>query len=322
MSTDGDWILAIGKEKIVGGCHKVGILGWKYFKTQLFSIKKAALFILSRYCIIYTMIKKETRRMKYPVTMLIVWMIGLSACRMDKPIDPIIVADVEREFTVDMLEILDMEGNYLTLQVATIREEDCMNAEIDYRVTQSGQKIGVSLNKIVIPVNCQEGKAPARAGINLGKLTIGNFDFALDLSQTISNKGTLVNGASSYRLQLKTENGIQLLHRELLKIPEQTIWGWISYAESTQSTAAAVLRDLSQLSSERVFEQGYYGHFSLSGDQLNIRELPSKQLFLPVLIHLKKESTDQLQAILQHYRSLYTGEQLSIHLTNWRGQSL
>ena len=260
--------------------------------------------------------------MKYPVTMLIVWMIGLSACRMDKPIDPIIVADVEREFTVDMLEILDMEGNYLTLQVATIREEDCMNAEIDYRVSQSGQKIGVSLNKIVIPVNCQEGKAPARAGINLGKLTIGNFDFALDLSQTISNTGTLVNGASSYRLQLKTENGIQLLHRELLKIPEQTIWGWISYAESTQSTAAAVLRDLSQLSSERVFEQGYYGHFSLSGDQLNIRELPSKQLFLPVLIHLKKESTDQLQAILQHYRSLYTGEQLSIHLTNWRGQSL
>lgn len=260
--------------------------------------------------------------MKYAVPTLTALLMLVSACQGDAMKDPIIVADIEREFTIDMLEILDMEGNYLTLQVETIREESCTNAEIDYKVSQNSRQIGVSLNKIVLPANCQEGSAPARAAINLGKLTLGNFDFSIDLSQTIKNPGTLVNGASSYRLSLKTENGIQVLYRELLKIPEQTIWGWITYAASTQQVATDVVGEISKLSSGRSFERGYYGHFTLSDDQLNIRQSPEKQLFLPVLINLQKEGTDQLQAILQRYRARYGTEQLSIHLTNWRGQLL
>lgn len=284
--------------------------------------KKAALFILQRYCKRYTINNKETLRMKYAVTTLTAMVLFVSACQSDAMKDPIIVADIEREFTIDLLEILDMEGNYLTLQVETIREESCANAEIDYRVSQNSRQIGVSLNKIVIPVNCQEGNAPARAAINLGKVTLGNFDFSIDLSQTIKNPGTLVNGASSYRLNLKTENGIQILHRELLKIPEQTIWGWIAYSATTQQVASEVVGEISKLSSGRNFERGYYGHFTLSDDQLSIRQSPEKQLFLPVLINLQREGTDQLQTILQHYRSRYATEQLSIHLTNWRGQLL
>lgn len=255
-------------------------------------------------------------------TLSLLLVVCLSGCRVDSMTDPIIIPDVEREFTIDMLEILDIGDNLLTLQIKTIRNENCLNTGIDYSLRQSGNQVGISLNKISPPLNCQPGSAPAQASINFEKLTLGNFDFSIDLLQTITNEGTLVNGASAYRLNMKTENGIQVLHNELLKIPENTIWGWISYSGSTQQAAAGALTDISLLSSGRSFDQGYYGYFEINEDQLSIRQSPEDQVFLPVLTNIKPENIAALQELLQHYRREYQPEQLSIQLTNWQGQIL
>ena len=39
---------------------------------------------------------------------LLLLLVFLSGCRVDSMTDPIIIPDVEREFTIDMLEILDI----------------------------------------------------------------------------------------------------------------------------------------------------------------------------------------------------------------------
>ncbi len=248
--------------------------------------------------------------------------VGLSACKMESLEDPIIVADIDREFIIDMIEILDISENLLTLRIETIRNENCLNATIEHTVQQSGNQVEISLKKISNPVNCQSGQGPAKTTAKLDQLTLGNYNFSIDLLETITNEGVLVNGASSWRLNLKTENGIQILHNELLKIPEYSIWGWVSYSGSTQQVAARVLDDISQLSSGRTFEPGYYGHFSLNADQISIRETPDNQYFLPILTHIRPENIPLLQEMLHNYRSTYQADQLSIKLTNWQGQTL
>ncbi|MDR2969608.1 MAG: hypothetical protein LBV32_08400 [Tannerellaceae bacterium] len=110
---------------------------------------------------------------------------------------------------------------------------------------------------------------PARAYIDLGALAEGTYTLNLyngDVKQT----ATLIVTAESYSIEMADNDTFGFKHKQLNRIPDNTIWGYVAYHQASTSTLVeSFLNDLTGAGAvKKAYRPGYYLHFEIdeSGD--------------------------------------------------------
>ncbi|MDX1942448.1 MAG: hypothetical protein SFU99_17930 [Saprospiraceae bacterium] len=258
------------------------------------------------------------------VKMRIVWMLLLvtlmAGCELASPKDPIIVPEVEDEFYIDLWEELNTPtGRALTVKIQSIKNEQCLNYRIDNFVSKTGNRIKVSINSIISPSDCIPGAAPVKADANAGSLPFDTYDFDIDFKGLVVNNGYLSVNGESYVLDMKSEHGIVVVRDELLRVPDNAVWGYVTY--TNENLANNFINDLQSISKTLSGQRaGYYGHFTISplDGKVFVHQQPTTSLVKTFLYRFDgNEST--LNDLVTAHRQSY-GNQISIKLLNAKGK--
>lgn len=253
------------------------------------------------------------------------WIIVLTAasgCNLSSLEDTVIVPDVDDEFYLDYWENLTPQGRFLEFRLRTIANESCSNALIDYDFKQSGRELSISINEIVRPEGCEPGEAPATANIRSATpLPGGYYPLRVDLQGTVSNDGQVVVTSDAYNVDLDKGGGIVLLRPELLRIPDETIWGYAYYEdEALQPAADEFLDSLQSISKGRVLRDGYYGYFTMNKGALKFDNTVAPNSARTFSYWYDGEKA-ALVELLEEYRANY-GEGLEVKIFNTLGEEL
>lgn len=231
------------------------------------------------------------------------------------------VPDVDDEFYLDIWEHLTPEGRYLEFRLRTIANEACLNASIDYEFQQTNRELSISINEIVREEGCIAGEAPAKADIRAySPLPGGFYPLFVDLREKVTSEGQLVITSEAYNINLEDGGGIVLLRPELRRIPDETIWGYISYEDEGLKQAADEFQArLQAISKARALQEGYYGYFIVNNKGvLNFTGNAAPNDARTFTYWFDGEES-ALLGLLEEYRSIY-GEVLEIKLFNTLGE--
>ena len=257
-----------------------------------------------------TMIKK--------CSIFLVLITGLVSCKLGSLDDPIIIANIEEEFEIELWEILQKEERKLVFIIHSIEEENCQNSTITAHSLISPRSIKLSIDEIITPSDCIEGNAPATAIVDAPGVVTGIYNLIIDLKKTIINEGQLIANEESYSLSTFTTKGIHLPNKSLLRVPNQTLWGFVHYPSvHEQAIAEEFVNELLVDNTINEPREGYYGYYTYRNSQLSIDEQPGENV-IPFILH-QNISSEAVQSLVDQYRSDSTG-QLEIKVLNSEGE--
>ncbi len=232
------------------------------------------------------------------------------------------VVNVEPEFTMDLFEKL-AGGKTLTFRIKSIDLQDCTNYGIDASSGHSSSFIRLVINNIVEPENCDPGPAFASTEVDVSPLPGGTYDFQVVLKDAIFSEGKLNVTPEKYLVDMPTTNGFYYIHKELMRVQDQQIWGYIGYENKDEGKPYAdqFLADLNSICSAANLQNGYYGYFSVDGGEPSLIPVPGFTNFQEFAFHLDAD-TETLKDLLQQYRNSTAGDYITISMNTWKGESL
>ena len=222
------------------------------------------------------------------------------------------IVKVEPEFTIDLFEKL-AGGKTLTFTIKSIDLQDCLNYGIDASSGHSTSFIRLVINDIVEPENCDPGPAFASTEVDVTPLPNGNYDFQVVLKDAIFSEGKLDVSPEKYQVDMSTTNGFYYVHKELMRIQDQQIWGYVGYEDKDQGKPYAdqFLADLASICSDAELQNGYYGYFNVDGHELGLIPAPAFTNFQEFAFQLDVD-TETLKDLLNQYRNSAAGDYLTI----------
>lgn len=250
----------------------------------------------------------------------------MTGCDFSSLDDPIVITEVDDEFTVDIWETLapTKEGRNLLVKIESIKTENCLNYRIDYQFNQDGNRLKVALNNIVKPLDCVTGEATVKADINTGYLLNGIYSFNIDLKNTILNNGQLTILGDSYTLDMYSENGFSLKRKELLRVPTSAIWGYVTFQKASDEALANQFIEALQSKSHNPssYRPGYYGYFDIAAidRKVTVHEQPATAN-MKTFLYDYTDDAGKLKELVNRYRQDY-GNQLTIKLYNAQGETI
>ena len=258
---------------------------------------------------------------RYYLALLFLVAVGSWSCRVESLDDPIIIPLVDQEFSFQMWQNLSSDNPFpLEIRMYTIEDYGCLNTTILTSFSRSGRNLEFTLFDILDPEVCDEGLAPATATESLYDIQQDLYRLKIELQDVVSNEGWLTVDDNSYVISMDEESGISWDHYEMQRIPENALWGYISYPDATaQLQAEAFITELEAISATSMLEDGYYGHFSLtdSGTKLevNTTTVPAQTVMF-VLEHdgPRLEIDQQVEAFLTE-----TNPEVKLHIWNGKG---
>jgi len=247
-----------------------------------------------------------------------------SSCELSELSDPIVVSDVEDEFKIIPWERLSPEGRTFEFRLETLAVQDCKSASISHQLNINGNQISLSIREIDAPKDCDPGTDPALGVANAGELSPRFYELTIDLKNTVFNEGQLSVFGDRYVIDMESTEGFEIANRELRRVPEQTIWGYVTYPKNEdQGLAEDLLSDIDSISQTRDFTSGHYGYFRINDNSTNKVTIAGhpNTLNLKQFIYQYEENLDDLATLVEGYRNQY-GEQLDIRLYTWTGEEL
>ncbi|MFK7935286.1 MAG: hypothetical protein AB8G22_17365 [Saprospiraceae bacterium] len=255
-----------------------------------------------------------------PLLSLILIILGsIWSCTFNNVDDPKVVVSIEDEFEIQLWETLSSDQRSLQLRTETLAEEQCLNYEIAFQVVKRSNRIRTTIDDIIEPDDCLPGNARPTAHIDLGKVDNGLYEFEINLkNSTIVNTGQLVVNDNSYLVEMNSTDGITLTPNQLLRIPEGTVWGYLS-ADNVENIATDFLTDLNTSENTKEFLEGNYGYFSLTGD--NEISFPIETTFQQkrTFVLDYQGEVEELETLVEQYKVQY-GELLKLQVYTWQGQ--
>lgn len=245
----------------------------------------------------------------------------ISACSFDNTGDPIIVPEVEKEFQIELREQLGPSPRGLQVLLQTVQWQPCLNATIAQELLPAPGLIRIDIAGIELPDNCIPGSAPARDTILVGALANNNLPFEVNLKNTISNEGTLRITDEIYALNLGAEKGLVVPFKQLRRIPDYTIWGYVGYGSpSAASIAGQFVNEIFVRSVSANLQAGNYGYFSVApgSGNITIADSPSDLTLRPFAFRYTG-NVDDLRSLAEVYRNQY-GTLLQIRLVAVTGE--
>ena len=211
-------------------------------------------------------------------------LLGLSllggSCKVDSIGDPIIVPLIDQEFVLDLWENLQATTiSPLEIRMATIAEENCLNAGILRAYERNNRALKLTLYQILDPEVCDPGQAPAKGKEAIYDVNSGVYQLDVELQGVVINPGTLTITSSSYKVEMQEENGTSWLHYELYRVPNAALWGYVTYSNAFQEQQTTdFFNNLAAMSEPIQLAEGYYGHFTVASGsgQLTVHEMPTQ----------------------------------------------
>ncbi|PSR11523.1 MAG: hypothetical protein DA408_20850 [Bacteroidetes bacterium] len=223
-------------------------------------------------------------------TRFLLLLIGVSllggSCKVDSIGDPIIVPLIDQEFVLDLWENLQATTTSpLEIKMATITNENCLNAGILSTYERNNRNLKLTLFEILDPEVCDPGQAPAVGQEAIYDVNSGIYQLDVELQGVVVNPGTLTITSSSYKVEMQEENGTRWLHYELYRVPNAALWGYVTYSNAFQEQQCTdFINDIAAVSDPIQLPDGYYGHFTVAdGGELTVNKMPNQPGIRPFI---------------------------------------
>lgn len=225
----------------------------------------------------------------------------------DKVESPQRVINIDKEFTIEMIEVLSPDQNSLAFNITTIENQECLNSSITFSASSRTELIRIILEGINTPENCVSGNQLISSTIPFSTPN-DQIEVEIQLSDVINNNGKIeVNeDGNQYSLTMETEHGFRISNTVLNTIPKGYFWGYIG-TNNIQIINAfeGFLNEISNEGIDAIFSDGNYGHFNI--DNQNIDKVKGKEDLQNEVIFLKEltGSKEQIEQIAEEFRVQY-----------------
>jgi hypothetical protein len=210
---------------------------------------------------------------------------------------------VKKEFNIQLWEKLTPAGGELQMIVNSIEPQPCPNTHLDYYVSIIDNKVTVTLKSFTVPTNCTGIAVYTTDTLSIGHLSNGAYKLAINLKDAVLNNGSLLVNSNLYVVDLQSENGIAVGSKQLFRIPENTLWGYVNYESSGTNKAQYFVDSLRTICQPILLPNGQYGHFDVVNEALR---MPAKiQYARPIAttFFFKYDATeDKLNKLIQYFK--------------------
>jgi hypothetical protein len=239
-----------------------------------------------------------------PILILAVGFLLTISCRKNLGDKETIIA-VDKEFEVLPWEKLDESGAFLQLRLATIQNQECGGTRINYTTNALNNQLTVSINSLVYPLTCNGFAEPARDTINLTALKKSDIPFRLTLKDVIINDGILHVEEGRYMFEMKKENGISMPKKEILRVPQGAMWGFIATDNGQDARYAQMIDSLKTIATPLSMPAGDYGYFNYTGTDIGIAaKFTTQKPTIRRFILRQTGSKEQLNNVLKYFRTV------------------
>ena len=178
--------------------------------------------------------------------------------------DPNINIQVNAKINVIVSESISQTGRTVALTCATDSIYPCSNYGISSAMQSEGSTIVFRFYNITIPNSCFGNPGPATVQFNLGSLGNGNYDLQFLINDDVFQTTLTVSG-NYFKFSNTASKWVSIKNQTTLRIPTNTIWGYIGFYEDTlKSQALAYLDSLKNLGAKSYnFLPGNYSLFQV-----------------------------------------------------------
>ena len=233
--------------------------------------------------------------------------------------------NISDEIQLELWEALSVNQRFLHLRLSTIDDLECENYTISYSVNTADQRISVSINDLIAPTVCIPGMAPGTGLISLGAVDPNLYTIEINLKNNqIINKGILNVFSDKIKLDMQTDYGIQFPYTTLLRMPENTIWGYIDFMDNSADEEAIgqdIYETLGPLTNTLVLPSGEYGHFKIIDQNIESIKIDHADRNENVFLLEQTATKTEFESALEEIRNRYDSA-LSVHLFFSDGSSL
>ncbi len=249
----------------------------------------------------------------------------ISACT-DKNETPVVVFDVEDEFSIRLKENLNINGRDIAFEISSLAGYNCEDVVLDTEFSRTNDGgINIYIHDLIIPNNCTEGNTIPKQELTIGELDNGTYNINITLRNVVINLGELIISEESYVLSFENElKGIVLDAREVLKIPEGFIWGRVEVNNDNANFLLDAFKN--KLNNTGAIESflaiGQYSSFEMSNTGELLFENSSEFNYsFPFVYNYGTQNTEGLNGIVQSFLSDYNNTyDLDIDLFTYDGK--
>ena len=246
----------------------------------------------------------------------------IQSCNPDQNGQNEIIIDVDDDFQIRFLEDLSSPQEDLILVLESIRNSECQGDQLIAKVNNYSNAIRIEVDVIPSRIGCEPGSAPIRTEGHTGSLEIGKLPISINFQELIPNNGSMLIGDRSYQLEMETTHGFYLPYKSLNRVPENLVWGYISFGSVYRQFAQEFVEELRLIFKDQQLGLGNYGHFEVASDQKitvlgQEKETFNSQSFAGFY---SPEDLNQIQALIQDYKEKYTG--IKFYVINSKGVRL
>ena len=233
------------------------------------------------------------------------------------------VINVNEDFTIDMNQLLG-SSRQLVFELASVEPVSCMNTSINNAVFIQNKKVTLLINNIEPASDCNPGEAAARATSHVGYLQNGDYDFFVTLRNTVTNEGKLTVSNDQFEISMTSSDGISILNDVMLRIPEETIWGYVAYDDENAVGAAPqdFINELESLTQQKQLEQGFYGYFNIATTGDLVFKTPPAFNHINSFFYEFDGEDEELINMLENYRNGSNGDNMELVIFTSNGKVL
>jgi hypothetical protein len=245
----------------------------------------------------------------------------MQACVTDKTEAPVLDTAIAKEYELDLWETLDNNTRTLQIRANTIQSQNCLNYNIESSISRKGSNFEINLGKPQIPSVCEPGIGTAKSTLDLGIISNGTYNLTVKLGQIVPSTGRLVVSNGSFYLSILNPIGFRITRNNLLRVPDNTIWGYIGYDANALPVVTQFFTDLAGISQNIDLPKGYYGHFNLlESGVIELGNAPAStdRPIQPILRRFQANEKD-LEKLILNYRERH-GQSILIRLRNTAGK--
>lgn len=233
----------------------------------------------------------------------------LCGCAVDQDIQSELVIDVDDDFQVRLVENLKTPADDLIWILESIRNPDCAGDTLLAQVRDFGSAMRVDIELIPQMSNCLPATQKLQARVSTPPLQIGRIPISVNFQELVPNRGELLVGDRDFQLNMETTHGFYLPYKKLHRVPENLVWGYVSFGSVYRQFAQEFLDQLAAITEKRDMAPGAYGYFEISGEN-DITVLgQEKEPFNAQAFYGFYEFSDLagIRALIQEYQEEFPG---------------
>lgn len=243
-----------------------------------------------------------------------------SSCSLFEQASPDLVINIDEDILLDLREHLGVDGNGFYLNMTSQDSFQCAGLEYDYQFNRQGQAFYLQIKGLKNPSSCN-GENHYVTNDVFVMVENGSYAINLDIGNEITNQGVLTIQDDHAILSFQENHGIHVSHELLLRIPEGTVWGFVSAGGQLETVLSWINENFQDIGVESDLAAGYYGHFEIphSDRVLRIIPEPEQPSIATFVFHLNGDES-QLQNFVDNF-SGHFGESTLIEITSWTGKT-